>query len=777
MSFPNQLTTFIGREREIAEVLAAARRSRLVTLTGPGGIGKTRLAVEAARRLQEQDEIVSLYFVDLASVPDADGLEAAVVVAVGGHGGDRTTSLESIVDVLADPRSLLVIDNCEHLVIPVAHTVERLLRGTRSLSVFATSREALDIAGEARYQVPPLNDDDGVRLFIERAQLFTPEPRAMDASKAAILQLCHGLDGLPLAIELAAARVSHLPVAEIVSRLDDRFRLLTRSSRNAAPRHQSLQAAIAWSFDLLDEIERTAFISLSVFTGGFDEAAAEGVAGCSLDGLGRLVDKSMVIAYAGKDGRARYRLLETMRQFALARLQDSGRAEEVERRHFSHFAGLARQVAGEIHGPRQAVWIERLDEELNNVRLALKWGSDHDPDGALAMAVDLIWFWHHRGHNHEGRSWLKRLSAAASSSPPALVAAALTQAADFAFLSGDRATAVAELDHALILWRRLGDPAGISRTLVARAVSDGPSLASLVGQRQALEEAVAEARRAGQSHLLVEALTFLGHAEGNAGNVERCMSHLHEAEATARRSGDVWRQALVLHELGCVDEERGKLDSAAAAYEESLKLQQMAKSSLITGGTHVRLGFVRLDQNREEDARKHFEGALTAEGLALPEAGAVRGLSLLAGRRGSYERALKLHGAYSSMPFFGWRSEATQLENQPWIASARRAVGADAADAIWGAGARMSASEALDYALSDADEPTADDGPLTARELEIAALVGRGRRNREIATQLYLSPRTVEAHLEHIRNKLGYQSRSEVAAWANERGLLKGERV
>jgi predicted ATPase/DNA-binding CsgD family transcriptional regulator len=777
MSFPNQPTTFVGREREIAEVLTAARRSRLVTLTGPGGIGKTRLALEAARRLQEQDEIVSVYFVDLATVPEADRLEAAVVVAMGGNSGDRGTSLESIVDVLADPRSLLVIDNCERLINPTARTVELLLRGTRSLSIFATSREPLDIAGEARYAVPSLNDDDGVRLFIERARLFIQEPSAMDESKSAILQLCRGLDGLPLAIELAAARVSHLPVAEIVSRLDDRFRLLTRSSRNAVPRHQSLQSAIGWSFDLLDEIEQTAFASLSLFAGGFDEPAAQGVADCSLDGLGRLVDKSMVIAYTGKDGRARYRLLETMRQFAFARLQNSGRPEEVERRHFRYFATLARQVAGEIHGPGQGVWIERLDEELSNVRLALQWGSDHDPDAALAMAADLIWFWHHRGHNQEGRSWLKRLSATASSSPPEVVATALTQAADFAFLSGDRATAVAELDHTLTLWRQLGDPAGISRTLVARAVSDGPSLISLVGQRRALEEAVAEARRAGQDHLLVEALTFLGHAEGNAGNVERCVTYLHEAEATARRSGDVWRQALVLHELGCVDEERGKLDSAAASYEESLKLQRIARSSLITGGTHVRLGFVRLLQNREEEARKHFEAALTAEGLALPEAGAVRGFSLLAGRRGSYQRALKLHGAYSSMPFFGWRSEATQLEMQPWITSARRALGHDAADAIWRSGARMSASEALGYALSDADEPPPDDGPLTAREREIAALVGRGRRNREIATQLYISPRTVEAHLEHIRNKLGYQSRSEVAAWANERGLLKGERV
>jgi non-specific serine/threonine protein kinase len=776
MSFPNQPTTFIGRENEIAELLALARRSRLITLTGPGGIGKTRLTVEAARRLQEQDEIVSVYFVDLARVRGPDALEQAVIVGLGGNRGNRKTPLENIVGVLAGPRSLLVLDNCEHLVDPSARLVERLLVGADSLYVFATSREPFDIAGEARYDVPPLADDDGVRLFVERMHQFKPGLALTEDSKPTIARLCRGLDGLPLAIELAAARVGHLPLEDILARLDDRFRLLTKGTRTGVPRHQTLQAAIGWSYDLLSEEERGAFACLSVFAGGFDPAAAQRVADCSLDGIGRLVDKSMVLAYSGVGAHARYRLLETLRQFAQGRLEESGRADEAKRRHFEHYADFASKASGEMHGPQQVAWMDRLDEELANLELALDWGAENDPDAALAMAVDLIWFWHHRGHYREGRSWLTSLAAEAPSPPAKVLAAALTQAADFAYVSGDRMTAVAEVDRALAMWRELRDPAGMSRTLVVHALASSSSPGDLAERRPLFEEAVDEARKAGQDHLLVEALLFLSSGENGAGNVDRCLTHLREADTIARRSGDIWRQALVLYNFGCVEDQRGHLDSAAAWLQDSLELQRITRSSLLGGIVNVRLGFVRLAQNRDDEARRHFEAALTTEGLALPEAGAVRGMSLLAGRRGSFERALKLHGAYSSMPFFGWRTNDVELERQPWIAAARRALGREVAEALWLAGGRMTPSQGLAYALNDADEPALR-GPLTGREREIAALVARGRRNHEIAQQLYLSPRTVEAHLEHIRNKLGYQSRAEVAAWANEHGLLRGERV
>src|SRR5439155_5133965 len=303
-----QLTSFIGREAELAEVLGAARRSRLVTLTGPGGVGKTRLALEAAARLQERDEIVSVYFVDLAPLRGPDRLEATLVVGLGGSLAPGKVPLETIVGLLAGPRSLLVIDNCEHLTDSVSQLVDGLLRDVSGLSMFATSREPLDITGEARYPVPPLKDDDGVRLFMARAQLANPRLAPAEDAKSTVMQLCRRLDGLPLAIELAAARISHMPIGEILARLDDRFGLLTKSSRTAVPRHKTLQAAMVWSHDLLDAEERLSFASLSVFVGGFDSAAADAVAGCSLDVLGQLVDKSMIFPGGGFEGRARYRL-------------------------------------------------------------------------------------------------------------------------------------------------------------------------------------------------------------------------------------------------------------------------------------------------------------------------------------------------------------------------------------------------------------------------------------------------------------------------------------
>src|SRR5579864_6097733 len=301
---PHQLTTFIGRETELAEVLAAARRSRLVTLIGTGGVGKTRLAIEAARRLAEK-EIDSIYLVDLAPLNDSDLLERTVIVALGGSQDPGDIPLETIVELLAAPRSLVLIDNCEHLIDPVARLSDKLLQSVPGLHVLATSREPLDITGEARYTVPPLSEEDGVRLFMERAHSVDHRLALTQDTRSSVVQLCRGLDGLPLAIELAAARAGQMPIGEIVSRLDDRFALLTKSGRIAEPRHQTLHAAISWSYDLLTSEERAAFACLSVFVGGFDTSAAEAVAACSFDVLGRLVDKSIVVPGTGVKGRAR----------------------------------------------------------------------------------------------------------------------------------------------------------------------------------------------------------------------------------------------------------------------------------------------------------------------------------------------------------------------------------------------------------------------------------------------------------------------------------------
>jgi predicted ATPase/DNA-binding CsgD family transcriptional regulator len=793
---PVQRTTFVGREAELAEMLRIAHGTRMLTLTGPAGVGKTRLAIEAARRMGEID-IDSLCFVDLARISEPELIEQAMIAALGGHQDPGRAGIEIIAGLLG-PKSLLLLDNCEHLIDPVARLADALLREVPDVFVLATSREPLDIAGEARYAVPPLIEEQSVRLFVERASRILPGFAPSREAKSTLAQLCRRLDGLPLAIELAAARVAQMPVEEIISRLDDRFALLTRSSRTASPRHQTLESAIDWSYGLLDVEERAAFVCLSVFAGGFDATAAEQVTGCRFDILGRLVDKSMVVTGIGVDGRARYRLLESLREYSHERLEEDGNGAVAKRRHFEHFGALATKAAKELRGPRQAHWVDRLNEELANLRAALEWGRSEDPDAALAMAVDLAGFWM-RGHDLECRSWLLGLAAAAQSPRPETQAAALTWAAFFAFGLGDRATAAQEVDQALELWRRLDEPAGVAFALItkARSGTDKPpdkhsgraSTRYLAAQLPLLEEALREARRAGNKNLVAESLMWLGQAKSIGGREEEARAHLEEAVTIAGLAGDVWTLAFVHDSLGHLDYTQGRLEDARAHHAESLELFSATRHAGMAAHAHTYLGLVRLAQDDAVDTRRHFDAALTIHGTDRTDPALVAGLGMLAVRNGSFERALSLHGAASSMPWgagpppigptapvwpwVGTGAELADLEKLPWIGAARRSLGREAADAAWRAGAAMSASQIVAYALSDAGELPEAGGPLTGREKEIAAMVARGHRNREIAELLMISRRTVDAHVEHIRNKLGHQSRAQVAAWATAQGLVK----
>lgn len=770
---PVQLTSFIGREAELTELVSLARRYRLVTLIGPGGVGKTRLAIEAVSRLHAIEiEIESTYFVDLAPLREPGLLEPTLLAALGGRQDAGRTPLESIIGLLDSPRPVLLIDNCEHLIDPVARLVGRLLRTIEGLRVLATSREPLHVEGESRYLVSQLDDTAGVRLFVERARLVDSKFVLTKESRSTIARLCHELDGLPLAIELAAARVGQMPVGEILNRLDDRFALLTTSDRARLPRHRSLDAAIAWSYDLLHENERDAFACLSVFAGDFDPEAAETVTKCKFQELGRLVDKSMVVRNASREGHARYRLLETVRQYASERLNEGGKTHAVGANHFRYYAALAAKAAPELRAPQEMFWLDRLTDDVPNLRAALEWGLIEDPDAALTMGVDLIWFWHRRSHPAEGRSWLRRLAAAAPSPRPDTLAAALTQAADFAHWIGERDVAEVELGRALALWRQLGNPAGTSRALVVMALAAGHTEADLAGSRSLLEEAVQQGRRVGDDHEIAEALSLLGLAVSMGGNHVEGRAHQNEAEAIARRIGDVPTLAWIIWRDAAAYFSEGQLGRARSRYEEGLELRSTGALTS-TDVAHAWLGRVRLAQNHEADARQHFEAALTLERALLREPVAIEGLAVLAGRHGRFERALKLLGAASSMPWWGTRVELPAIEIEQCMGAARGALGPEAADAAWQAGAAMTTTQAITYALSDADEPQAGDGPLTGREKEIATLVAGGLRNHEIAERLQISPRTVDAHVEHIRNKLGYRSRAQVAGWAIEQGLLK----
>ena len=424
-NLPRQLTTFVGRGREIGEAKRILVTAPLLTLTGPGGVGKTRLAIEiAAAMIDDFDE--GIWFIDLGVLTDPDFVVPAIASAIGLMPAPGQPLLDRVADHIKGRRMMLVFDNCEHLLDSTARAVDALLRRSDLLRVVATSREPLAIGGETIRPVPSLEipdpeiaagDDlsryESVRLFVERAIAAAPDFRITDRNAPAIVQICRRLDGVPLALELAAARVRAFPVEQIAARLDDRFRLLTGSSRISVPRHQTLQQTIDWSHDLLAEDERAVLRRLAVFVGGASLEAAEAVCAgppvedyAVLDLLSRLVDKSLLVADTEGD-EARYRQLETVRQYARDRLVEAGEAHDTLRRQRDWFMEMVARAAPEFfRGAESAAWLDRLDREHDNLRAVLQWSLDEPGEErqGLQLAAGLWRFWEIHGHLAEGRA-------------------------------------------------------------------------------------------------------------------------------------------------------------------------------------------------------------------------------------------------------------------------------------------------------------------------------------------------------------------------------------
>ena len=429
-NLPTQLTSFIGREKEIEEMKQAILDHRLVTLTGVGGTGKTRLSLQVAADLLDQFPD-GVWFVELASITNPDLLPQTILAAFGVVDQPGLTPLQLLLDYLLEKRLLIILDNCEHLIAASAILTDKLLNHAHSLKILATSREALGVKGEMSWHVPSLSLPDikhlppieglsqyeAVSLFIDRAILAQPHFVVTKENASAIAQICSRLDGIPLAIELAAARVKALSADQIAKRLDNRFRLLTGGSRTALERHQTLRAAIDWSYNLLSADEKVLFSRLSVFTGGWTLEAAEAV--CSqeedlfdvLDLLSQLVEKSLVNARdSGKD--TRYSMLETTRQYAREKLFDSDEGETLHDRHADYFLSLAEEADKEIHGPRQLEWINATETEHDNFRTALEWStSASHTEKAVRLLNSLDWIWHLRDHFNETAEWFEKIIA------------------------------------------------------------------------------------------------------------------------------------------------------------------------------------------------------------------------------------------------------------------------------------------------------------------------------------------------------------------------------
>lgn len=690
---PAHVASFVGRCAEVAEVVRLADDARLLTLTGAGGSGKTRLALEAAARIAARGE-VAVSWAELASVSAPSEVVPHVAEQLGVREQRAGQAQAALIERLGTGRHLLVLDNCEHVIDPAARLVDALLRACPGLRVLATSREPLAIGGERAWLVPSLATPpatlrdaaqlatfDAVALFVTRAQDASPSFTLTPARAPIVAEICRRLDGLPLAIELAAARVPVLPPEELLARLDDRLRLLTRGARTAVPRHQTLRATIDWSYALLTADEQRLLDRLSVFTGGFTLDAAGAVcaddgapAWSVLDVLARLVDRSLVAMKETTHG-ARYHLLETVRQYAAERLTARGEDEAIERRHAEHVAALVRTAAPHLITAQRPPWLERLLAEIDNVRHALCWTRRFAAPLHLEMTRGLCWFWFATGFWSEGRRWAEDALALDAAPPGSLV-------------------------HA---------HAAFAGAVIATLQAD-----SVVAERR-LEEVVAVARAHGDAQLAAYGNNYLGMAiiqQGRPGGD----GPVRDALAWFRAAGDLYGQRLSLVLLGTVHVARRELAAAVPFLEEAVAVARTFGLPREVGIALQMLAWAQLQQDRIEAAAATAREALMALRQDPHYLFLARGteiVGLLVAHRGDPRTAAQLVGAGEAMRE-SLGAGMIQTDRQvigPRVEAMRAALGDAAFAEAWAAGKAWTFDVAIDTAIERASALSSTPAP------------------------------------------------------------------
>jgi predicted ATPase/class 3 adenylate cyclase/DNA-binding CsgD family transcriptional regulator len=891
-NLPVQLTSFVGRQVETNTLREALTGNRLVTLTGAGGVGKTRLAVHVAARLASEfgDEVC---YVDLAPITDPDLVPVAVARALGLPDQPGRSTMDTLRRFVRDRHMLMVLDNCEHLLDASAALVAALLGAAPSLTLLATSREPIGVKGEATWRVPSLSlADEAVELFTDRARLahagFTI---ADDNAAVTVSEICRRLDGVPLAIELAAARVRALSLTEIRDSLHDRFRLLTGGARTAVRRQQTLRASVDWSHALLSEPERVLFRRLAVFLSGFDLDAAQAVAGDGdmqrfqvLDLLTLLVDKSLVVAET-TSGRTRYRLLETVRQYALEKLGESGEANAVRTRHRDHYTAMAAL----LDTPGLADYEQRVEQtetEIDNLRAAFGWSRESsDTELALAVASSLQPLWLARGRVREGRTWLdivltedhtrhlqladevraraladkavldawvdgaasidqsqQALAIAREADEPALLARALlacglvasqsynaeaarpyfAEAIDLARALGDRWRLSQALTWQANAWVVVGDPIAVSAVAeegrdLADAIGDrfdsrvcrqflgwaqlmGGDLAGAVAQFGAV---AAEADAAHDAIQKTSSLAGLGMALAYHGEVSAARAAGEAALEAAGELGEYFRavgeSALAVAALAGGDVE-GARDAIEAASEHMSAQPRLAaaqgafiraEAALADGDlisarrwaddVSVATGWflvaaltararVAIAEGKPDEAERDAHEALACaadSGVYLSVPDILECLATLASDVDNHQTARLLGAAEAMRQRMGVvRFLIHQAGNDGTVTALRNAMGEHDFDAAWAEGAALSTEDAIAYAQRGRGErkrAASGWGSLTPAELDVVRLISEGLANKDIATRLFISPRTVQAHLTHVYTKLGLTSRVQLA--------------
>ncbi len=792
-NLPLQATSFVGREREMAEVKRLLEGTRLLTVTGVGGVGKTRLALQVGGDLLDQFPD-GVWLVELAALSDPTLVPQAVATALGVREEPHRPLGETVLDYLREKRLLLILDNSEHLIEACAELADAVLKGCPDVQLLATSREALGIAGEVTFLVPSLpapepermeaapaelaavlRQYEAVQLFIDRGVAAKPGFGVTNENAPAVAQICWRLDGIPLAIELAAARTRALTAEQIADRLDDRFGLLTGGSRTALPRQRTLQAAIDWSYDLLSEKERLLLRRLSVFAGGWTLEAAEAVcadpddsqaepSACGieqyevLDLLSQLVEKSMV-ATEEENGEMRYRLLETVRQYAGERLMESGEAERLRERHRDFFVAVAERAEPELEGPDQKSWLDRLETEHDNLRAALAWckSAADGAEAGLRLAAALVWFWVGRGHWREARAHLADVLAhEGAGEPTAARVKALNAAGHLAVLQGDHSAAWGLHEEALAISREHGYQEGVSsslrglgfvawrrgdlsttRALCEEALAISRECGSRLGIARSLsvlampaerhgdyarsralrEEALAIYREVGDKSRMAHCLASVGWVALSGGDRSVARAHFEESLTIRRELGDRAGVAACLGGLGMVARRDGDYSAARPLYEESLAIsRELGNKTGIAGSLHE-LGWAAWDDGDYSAARAHFGESLAIRrelGNQHVLALSLGALAMVSTAQGHYAAARALYGESLAM----WRALGQERDAAQCLARLAELCGTedDAGRAARLLGAAEALREAIDPRLSPGERKGHDRSVAAVRE-------------------------------------------------------------
>jgi non-specific serine/threonine protein kinase len=718
-NLPRHLTQFIGRDAELRALKSLVGEARLVTVTGTGGAGKTRLAAELTRGSADRWPD-GVWWIELAGADDVVGTVIATAELPG-----RGRPLDVVTSWLAERHSLLVLDNCEHLVEASAHFCQAVLEHCPYVTILATSREPLAMPGEARYPLTALSESEALQLFESRARLVRPGFSARP-NAATIGRICGRLDRLPLAIEMASARLDMMSEHELLENLNDRFQVLESGARTVPERQQTMTAAIDWSYRLLSDDQARLFRRLAVFQGGFGMPAAQAVCAqgtqSALSLLGGLVQKSMVVAERSDSGTTRYRLLESHHDFATERLAESGELDEIQARHFDYYSAQKWQPA-----------------EAANFWHAASWAREHAADGGLGLAMAIA----DSDFSDQTRAKTLITELLERSQPSDTQRArALAMVTRLAWRLSDYATAERLAEESVAAARKLGDPDLIARALNgAGLVHESTGDLGLAGL--AYDEALVLLHDSSDRQLVTDVSNSRALLAVQQGDPATALRTLQTCVDFARSQGNQELLARYLESLANAQLDLGDLDSAASSWHESLTT------------------FRDVDD---------WFGIVWAMG----------GLALVAAARREDERALRLGAAAERLSrqysFAVWRFRADQLGAA--FRQARSRLGSKGrGDAAWSQGEAMTTSEALAYALTGeqaAKPEQVDVGPLSRREREVAKMVAAGMTNREIAQRLFIAERTAEGHVERIRNKLGVRSRTEVATWAVAHGLGPG---